>query len=114
VADSFWTAKKARDLLEIKWTNSSRVKGYSSDDELERFVEISSNPDGAAVIFEKGNSATDGGKPVKTLRATYSSAHVHHATMEPPSATALVEGGRVQIWGLFKLRHSYSEQSQLN
>jgi isoquinoline 1-oxidoreductase subunit beta len=103
VADNIWAARKALDALDITWSERSLARGYSSNQVLADYQAIASKDSVAAVVVaRRGDAASALRSPFKVIAATYASDHVHHATMEPPNATALVSTDRVDVWGPFQ------------
>jgi isoquinoline 1-oxidoreductase subunit beta len=103
IADNFWTARKALDALDITWSENSLARGYSSNQVMADYQAVASQDSAAPVIFaRRGDAASALQSTFKIVTATYASDHVHHATMEPPNATALVSTERVDVWGPFQ------------
>ncbi|NVJ98445.1 MAG: xanthine dehydrogenase family protein molybdopterin-binding subunit [Alphaproteobacteria bacterium] len=102
IADSFWAAKKARDLLEIEW-DSGDFAGYSSAEmEAENLAALDDDEGFEVVNFDdrdrrEGNfhEAFDG--TVLRHDAKYVVRRVAHALMEPHSAIADVRENEVFI-----------------
>jgi isoquinoline 1-oxidoreductase subunit beta len=90
VADTFWHAKKARDLLTIQW-DAGEGKGLD-DAEIHRRMDAALTDD-AKVVFREG--ARPG---VATQTATYRVPHLEHAALEPMVATAHVQTDRMDMW----------------
>ena len=96
VADSFWTAKKARDGLEITWDEgplagaSSRTltddyrKAFERDPDLQPFKDETLEQE-----LAKRNDA---------ITAEYQAPFEAHAALEPMNCTAHIEDGRARIW----------------
>src|ERR1700723_1535919 len=103
VADNIWAARRALDALDITWSRKSLARGYSSNLVLADYQAIASKAGGASVVFaRRGDAASALRSTFKVVTAAYASDHVHHATMEPPNATALVSTERVDVWGPFQ------------
>jgi isoquinoline 1-oxidoreductase beta subunit len=103
VADTFWAAQKARNALKVRWSSSSRARAYTSERVLAEFQAIANDLDHPGVtVAKRGDVAAAFQHAAKVLTANYSSDHVHHATMEPMNATALVSPEGVQTWGPFQ------------
>jgi isoquinoline 1-oxidoreductase subunit beta len=102
IAEGTWAARKACDALRITWSANSKARAYSSGQVLTEFRKIAASPGGDRVaVAHRGDvSALKGAAQI--LTATYATEHVHHATMEPPSATALVSAEQVELWGSFQ------------
>jgi isoquinoline 1-oxidoreductase beta subunit len=103
IATSTWTAWRARDALQITWSSRSPARTYDSARTLNAYAAIAARPDGSAkVVAQRGDVGTALKGAARVLETTYLSEHVHHATMEPPSATALVHDDHVRLWGSFQ------------
>ena len=99
VADSFHTARKARDLLKVQWTTTSRARSYHSDEVMKAYVARAENLSDAGVTWhQRGDAAAAIGGAARVFKATYTSEHVNQFTMEPMNCTALVEGDRIELW----------------
>lgn len=94
VADTFWHAKKARDLLVIEWsqsplsteTNAMLSAGFT-----------------AATSNQTGITAQKDGDPIllsrsKTVEAQFELPYLAHACMEPMNCTAWVKPDGVELW----------------
>jgi isoquinoline 1-oxidoreductase subunit beta len=102
IADSTWASLKARDALKVTWSTAARARGYSTREVLADYCRIASSQGGGRVIVTKRGDSAALHATRTVLRQTYTTEHVHHATMEPPCATALVTDDRVQVWGSFQ------------
>jgi isoquinoline 1-oxidoreductase beta subunit len=103
IADDAWAAMKARDALKITWSTKSRARKYSSNQVLAEYQALASRePGNSVIVVERGDAPSALRTAFKVMTSAYVSEHVHHATMEPPNATALVSEGRVEIWGPFQ------------
>jgi isoquinoline 1-oxidoreductase subunit beta len=99
VADSFYTARKARDLLKVTWTRTAKGRSYDSDAALKQFVDRAENLSDAGVTFHtQGNALQAIAGAARTFKATYTTEHVHQFTMEPMNTTAKVDGDRIELW----------------
>lgn len=99
VADSFYTARKARDLLQPQWSNQSKARQHQTDKVLAEYVTRSQNLQDKGIDFlAHGNAAQAMASAGKTFSATYTSEMVSHICMEPMNCTARVQGDKIQIW----------------
>ena len=96
VADSWWTAKKARDLLNVQWsdhpTSSQSTAGYAK-----RAAELAKIPP-ATMLRKDGNAEAALASSAKRLDAFYDYPFVAHATMEPMNCTARFTGNKLEFW----------------
>ncbi|WP_237057580.1 xanthine dehydrogenase family protein molybdopterin-binding subunit [Microbulbifer sediminum] len=95
LATNTWTALKARRKLQIDWSDSDHL-GHNSDAYLEKMQQR---------VREPGKTITDHGDVQKALasasrdhEAVYTVPYLAHATMEPPSATAMTTDSSCEIW----------------
>jgi isoquinoline 1-oxidoreductase beta subunit len=103
IADDVWAARKGRDALKITWSTKSPARKYSSNHVLAEYQALARGGSGNSVtVVEHGDASSALQSAFKVMTSTYVSEHVHHATMEPPNATALVSKGRVDVWGPFQ------------
>jgi isoquinoline 1-oxidoreductase subunit beta len=103
IADDVWAARKGRDALKIIWSTKSPARKYSSDQVLIEYQALASGePNNSLIVVEHGDVPSALRSAFKVMTSTFVSEHVHHATMEPPNATALVSKGRVEVWGPFQ------------
>jgi isoquinoline 1-oxidoreductase subunit beta len=96
VADTWWRAKTALDLMPIEWdvgANSHR----NTADILAANFETMTKP-GTVVLDEGESFAAAKAKAAKVVEATYTVPYLAHARMEPGNATAMVTANRVDIW----------------
>ncbi len=99
VADSFSTARKARDLLKVTWTTTSPSRAYDSDVVLKDFVTKAENVGAAGDVWHaQGDAAAAIKGAARTIAATYTTEHVAQCTMEPMNCTARVDGDKIEVW----------------
>jgi isoquinoline 1-oxidoreductase beta subunit len=96
VADSTWSAIKARRELEVKWE-----EGPNAKDSWAAFTaqaKILGPKPGAERLRADGNVLAAFGAAAKTITASYSYPWVAHATLEPQNCTADVRKDRAELW----------------
>ena len=97
VANSYWSAKKGLDALNVSWTKTGQ-EARSSDDIFEQFArDIAAGTDRQADIAE-GDLAAAMEKGAFVLKADYQVPYLAHSCMEPLNATASVAEGRCEVW----------------
>jgi isoquinoline 1-oxidoreductase beta subunit len=96
VADSWWRAKTALDLMPIEWDFGPNAH-RNSEELLKADFETMSKP-GTVVLEEGGSYDAARAKAAKLVEATYTVPFLAHARMEPGNATAMVTPDRVDIW----------------
>ena len=96
VADTWWRAKTALELLPIEWDYGPNTHVNSKDVAL-RDLEVLDEKTGA-VVLDEGDALGTMKSAVQMVEAVYSAPHQAHATMEPLGCTAQVKDNRVDIW----------------
>ena len=96
VADNWWRAKTALDLLPIEWEYGENAL-RNTDEMFKADFETMKGP-GTVVLEEGGRYADARGKAAKVVEATYTLPYLAHARMEPGNATAMVTPDRVDVW----------------
>ena len=96
IADSFWQAKRALDVLPIVWDEGPNAKVTSES--IAEFQRAGFGATNAGVTNQAGDAlaAIDGA--AKKLEAEYSTPFLDHANMEPMNCTAKFADGRVEVW----------------
>ena len=103
IATSTWAAWRARDALRIIWSSRSPARTYDSARTLDAYAAIAARmDDDAKIVDQRGDVGKALSGAARIIETTYLSEHVHHATMEPPSATALVHDDHARVWGSFQ------------
>ncbi len=94
VADSYWQAKKAKDLLQIQWDGGPNA-GNDSKSIWEGIRTASEQP--GAVFREHGDVEAGMGQAAKKVEAAYQLPFLSHSPMEPMNTTADVRGDKAII-----------------
>ncbi len=95
VADDYWTAKRGRDVLDIKW-NEGPNAGQSSAAITQAYAALARRP--GPVARREGDTAKALGEAPKTVEAVYEVPFLAHATMEPMNCTAHVRADGCDVW----------------
>ncbi len=96
VADSWWSAKKGREQLNIRWAEHPTATQTSADFDVRAAALAASPPernlrkDGDFTAALKTASAK--------VEASYAYPFISHATLEPQNCTARFTGGKLEIW----------------
>lgn len=99
IGETVEATRRAKELLNVTWSTSSRVRRYTSDRLLEQYRSVGRDFSQAGVTAHAEGDAQAAISGAATVIAVdYMSDHVCHATMEPMNATALVTGDGVEIW----------------
>ena len=96
VADTWWRAKTALELLPIEWDYGPHTD-VNSKDVAQRDREVLNEKTGVMVL-EEGDTSKAMQSAAKVVEAIYSAPHQAHATMEPLGCTAQVQDNRVDVW----------------
>jgi isoquinoline 1-oxidoreductase beta subunit len=96
VADRFWTAKQARDLLKIEW-DLSGVELPDSTRLWTRFRQLVRTPGNVAV--KRGDDTAMNRIPAaRRIVPEYEFPYLAHTPMEPLNATVRFEGDKAEAW----------------
>ncbi len=93
VADGYWPAKQARDLLAIEW-DTSAVEKVDSGKQLAQFAELAKTP--GAVARKADTSKLAGAS--KKISAVYEFPYLAHAPMEPINCTVDLKDDACTLW----------------
>jgi isoquinoline 1-oxidoreductase beta subunit len=94
IANGYWPARQARDLLAIEW-NTDGLGKPSSDAQMAEFAELSKTPGAVA----RTAPATRASAPVaKTISAVYEFPYLAHAPMEPINCTVDLKIDHCTLW----------------
>ena len=96
VADTFWRAKTALELLPIEWDYGANSNANSKEIAAQDLEAINNKT--GTVALNEGNALENVNKATKVVEAIYSAPHQAHATMEPLGCTAQVTQNRVDLW----------------
>ncbi len=95
IAEDTWSALQGRRMLEVTWSDSphAALDDAALSDRLAKIVEAPGR-----VLRTRGD--VDGALKgaAKTIEATYRTARLAHASMEPPVATAEWKGEACTVW----------------
>jgi len=96
VADRFWAAKQARDLLQIDW-DLSGLELPDTSQLWTRYKELARTPGNVAVA--RGDDKAMSRIPVaRRIVAEYDFPYLAHTPMEPLNATVRFEGNKAEAW----------------
>jgi isoquinoline 1-oxidoreductase beta subunit len=96
VANSYWAARKAANLLEVEWDGA-----YALETDSQHFMTIGMEAIASADMTETvrdGDITAALSRSSKTLEATYSHPNWAHTCMEPHSCVADVKADSAEIW----------------
>jgi isoquinoline 1-oxidoreductase beta subunit len=95
IASNTWAAIKGREALKISWTDGPNAT-YSSGPYRAQLEAAARKP--GKVLRSSGDVDAALKAADKRLTAEYYIPHLTHAAIEPPAATARIQGGRCEIW----------------
>ena len=95
VADSFWTAKQARDALKITWDDSKAEK-RGTPELLAEYKALAKTPGLSA--RKDGDAAGAMANAAKTVTAVFEFPYLAHAPMEPLDAVVEIKDGKCEVW----------------
>ena len=96
IADSYWHAKSALDLLPVEWDG-----GTHANDSSNGFFEMARkalDEPGARVVTKKGDAEEVIKSSARVVEAVYELPYLDHAMMEPMNCTAHVTPDRAEVW----------------
>jgi isoquinoline 1-oxidoreductase beta subunit len=95
LATNTWSAMRGRAALDVRWEPGPLATETSGDrrQELER---IASRP--GTVGRSEGDFDAAAASAERVVEAAYYAPYAVHAMMEPPAATARVDGDRCEVW----------------
>jgi len=95
VADSFWRAKTALEVMPVEWDLGEHANTSSAD--FQKMFRAALDKEGV-VANEKGDALAALKGAAKVVEADYEVTYLAHATMEPMNCTAQVTPERVDVW----------------
>lgn len=95
VADNFWSALKARDLLEIEWDDTNAFK-QSSDELMAEFREIAKTP--GPVAREVGSLDTALDEAEQIVESEFEFPYLAHSSLEPLNCIVQLSDGGCEMW----------------
>lgn len=95
VAENFWAAKKARQLLQIDW-DLSACETRSSDDLFKAFHAAAAKA--GDPVKTQGDAVAALAKAKKIIQAQYELPYLTHAAIEPLNCVAQVNGAGAEFW----------------
>lgn len=97
VADSYWRAKTALDVLPIQW-DLGPYANQSSATIADRLREGLTSTQNVFADIDDGNATQAIEGAAKKIEAVYGTPFVAHACMEPMNCTARVTADRAEVW----------------
>jgi isoquinoline 1-oxidoreductase beta subunit len=97
IADSYWTAKKGRETLNITWSDVD-LAARSSIDIFAQFAKDITASEERQSDRLQGDTPTEFLNASKVIEADYTVPFLAHTCMEPLNATAEISNGQCEIW----------------
>ena len=94
-ADTFWSAKKGRDALEVVW-DEGPLAGLSTEGMRQEYAKLAESP--GAVARKDGNPEQALADASKQLTAEYEVPYLAHASMEPLNCVVDLRSDGCDIW----------------
>jgi isoquinoline 1-oxidoreductase subunit beta len=96
VADTWWQAKTALDVLPIVWDEGENAKVSSAS--IAEWLKAGLDAEQAFVGNQNGDAKAALANAAKKVEEVYSYPYQNHATMEPMNATALYTADKCEVW----------------
>ena len=96
VADTWWHAKKALDVLPVTWDEGPGAKASSAS--IEAFLKEGLDAETPLIGNQRGDINAALANAAKKVEAVYSYPYQNHACMEPLNATARVTADKCEVW----------------
>src|SRR5258707_8775855 len=96
VADKFWSAKQARDRLQVEWDDSGLERADSS--RLWTQYKSLALVAGKVAVQRGDDRIIDAIPPANRIVAEFEFPYLAHAPMEPLNATVRFDGDRAEAW----------------
>jgi isoquinoline 1-oxidoreductase beta subunit len=97
VADGYWQAKQALDMVEVSFTTGA-ADGASSESIFAQYKTAISGDGKFKKMVKKGDVAQAASEAATVFEADYTVPFLAHACMEPMNALAWVRDGKCDIW----------------
>ncbi len=97
IADSTWTAMKAKQQLEVVWDESTADTAATWSTLAENAAGMAQQ-DGEMELLNRGDTAAAFTQAEQVVEAFYEYPYVSHVNLEPQNCTALYSNGRLDIW----------------
>ena len=96
VADNWWRADQALKVMPIEWDAGDN--GKVSSESIMQFIRTGLDAKDVPVARKDGDYAKAIESATKVFEAEYHAPFLNHATMEPQTATALLNADSLEVW----------------
>ncbi|CAN5384186.1 xanthine dehydrogenase family protein molybdopterin-binding subunit [soil metagenome] len=97
IADSWWTANKARAKLKPEWSTAAQI-GHSTAGYEKAAADILAKGATQVDLRRTGDADAALSKAAHVVTADYAYPFLAHATLEPQNCTALYKDGKLEYW----------------
>ena len=91
----FWSAKKGRDVLTVKWSDSNTMK-LDSSEIMAQYKTLAREP--GSIARRDGDSDTAMKQAKKVIEAAFEFPYLAHAAMEPMNCVVRLTRGECEVW----------------
>ena len=95
IADTFWQAKVARDVLRVEWDEGS-MQNFSTDEMMHQFRERAKSP--GTSVRNDGDAAGALANAAKKIEAVYEVPYLSHLMMEPLNCVVDLRADSCEVW----------------
>ncbi len=95
LATNTWAALEGRKKINITWLHGEKQSHNSKEFSKQLIKQVNKKGEDVAT---KGDIYAHNYDETNTLEATYTVPYIHHAPMETPAATAIVNGKKCTVW----------------
>jgi isoquinoline 1-oxidoreductase beta subunit len=95
IARNFWSARKGRDALDVRWDEANAFR-LSSSELFQQYRELAAKP-GARARWD-GDPEGALNRAARRIEATYEVPFLAHAPMEPMNCVVQLSPGRCEVW----------------
>ncbi len=96
VADTWWRAKTALDVLPIEWDEGANAARSSA--QIDEHIRSGLSADNPYAMRDEGNASAAIAGAVKKIEALYGTPFLAHATMEPHTAVVRISAEKAEMW----------------
>ena len=97
IADNWWRADQALRMLRVTWDSGGNER--LSSERMLRYLRQGFEPDATVTVAKnQGELEAAVAEADRVFEAEYFAPFLAHATLEPPTCTAVVKDGQVDVW----------------
>ncbi len=95
IADTFWHAKVARDVLRVDWDEGA-MRAFSTDQMMKQYREMAKSP--GKSVRREGDPDSAFAKAARKIEAVYEVPYLAHAMMEPLNCAVDLKADSCVVW----------------